>query len=173
MCTSPTCRRPPGPAEDAAGEEPGADAEEVPEEGDGEGAEGDGEPGAEGEGAEGAAEGDGEDGDTMGALALREASPAIEAFGLPIVSRAYAKAWSAREDALLSVYKQLSETQPGTQTPDWARTTFRGAAVLAQRGARDNVFAVFKAARTLVKFLVTDFAKKHKSASPPPDSHSR
>ena len=153
----------------ADGEEPDAEADEVSEEA--EGAEGDGEPGPEGEGAEGEGEGegegavDGEEGDSMGALALREAQPAIEAFGMPTVSRAYAKAWSAREDALLSVYKQLNDAQPPPNTPDWARIQFRGAAVLAQRGARDNVFAVFKAARTLIKFLVTDFAKKHRSAA--------
>lgn len=131
-----------------------------------EGAEGEeGEPGPDGEGGEGGeGAGDGEEGDTMGALALREAAPAIEAFGMPTVSRAYSKAWSAREDALLGVHKQLSEAQPNDplQSPDWPRSVFRGAAVLAQRGARDNVFAVFKAARTLVKFLVTDFAKKHR-----------
>ena len=154
----------------ADGEGPDAEADEVPEEAESAEGDGEGEPGpegegAEGEGAEGEGAGDGEEGDSMGALALREAQPAIEAFGMPTVSRAYAKAWSAREDALLSVYKQLNEAQPPPGTPDWARIQFRGAAVLAQRGARDNVFAVFKAARTLIKFLVTDFAKKHRSAA--------
>ena len=33
----------------------------------------------------------------------REAAPAIEVYGLPLVSKAYSKTWSFREDALLEV----------------------------------------------------------------------
>ncbi|XP_025081009.1 centrosomal protein of 104 kDa-like isoform X2 [Pomacea canaliculata] len=92
---------------------------------------------------------------------LREASSAIDVFGLPLVSKAYSKTWSYREDALLAVYKQMQELSSSSNKED-AKTMMRAAIFLVKKGVDDNVYAVFKAALSLLKMLLTEFVPKHK-----------
>lgn len=91
---------------------------------------------------------------------MREAGAAVDVFGQPLVAKAYSKTWSFREDALVSLYKQLSEL-PADQV-DQARDMLRACAVLVARGVRDKVFAVFKAATNLERFILTEFVPKFK-----------
>ncbi|XP_070207078.1 centrosomal protein of 104 kDa-like isoform X2 [Littorina saxatilis] len=91
---------------------------------------------------------------------LREASTAIDVFGYPLVSKAYSKTWSYREDALLAVYKQMQEL--AVRDKEEAKTMMRAAIFLVKRGIDDKVYAVFKAALNLLRLILTDFVPKHK-----------
>ncbi|XP_041377426.1 centrosomal protein of 104 kDa-like [Gigantopelta aegis] len=92
---------------------------------------------------------------------LRDASSAIDIFGQPLVSKAYSKTWSFREDSLLAVYKQL-EMLPTSVSKDEAKSMFRAAVFLVKRAIDDKVYAVFKAALHLLKMMLRDFVPKHR-----------
>ncbi|KAJ8320817.1 hypothetical protein KUTeg_002404 [Tegillarca granosa] len=91
---------------------------------------------------------------------LREASSAIDVFGEPLVSKAYSKTWSYREDALLAVYKEMQDLQPATK--DEAKTMLRAAVFLIKKAIDDKVYAVFKAGLHLLKMALTEYIPKHK-----------
>ncbi|XP_061197353.1 centrosomal protein of 104 kDa-like isoform X1 [Saccostrea echinata] len=91
---------------------------------------------------------------------LREASYAIDVFGEPLVSKAYSKTWSYREDALLAVYKQIQETSVSGK--EECRNILRAAIFLVKRAIDDKVYAVFKAGLHLLKMILTEFIPQHK-----------
>ncbi|KAM6116779.1 centrosomal protein of 104 kDa [Phoenicopterus ruber ruber] len=93
--------------------------------------------------------------------ALREASPAIEVFGEALVSGAYSKTWSYREDALLAVYKKLMEMSVNTPKDD-LKNMLRAAIFLVRRAIKDIVSSVFQASLKLLKMIVTQYIPKHK-----------
>ncbi|NXH18786.1 CE104 protein, partial [Bucco capensis] len=93
--------------------------------------------------------------------ALREASPAVEVFGEALVSGAYSKTWSYREDALLAVYKQLQEV-PGNTPKEELRDMLRAAIFLVTRATKDIVSSVFQASLKLLKMIITQYIPKHK-----------
>lgn len=93
--------------------------------------------------------------------ALREASPAIEVFGEALVSGAYSKSWSYREDALLAVYKKLMEMSVSTPKED-LRNMLRAAIFLVRRAIKDIVSSVFQASLKLLKMIITQYVPKHK-----------
>ncbi|XP_065593974.1 centrosomal protein of 104 kDa [Cyrtonyx montezumae] len=93
--------------------------------------------------------------------ALREASPAIEAFGEALVSGAYSKSWSYREDALLAVYKKLMEMPVSTPKED-LKNVLRAAIFLVRRAIKDIVSPVFQASLKLLKMIITQYVPKHK-----------
>ncbi|NXT93305.1 CE104 protein, partial [Anhinga rufa] len=93
--------------------------------------------------------------------ALREASPAIEVFGEALVSGAYSKTWSYREDALLAVYKKLMETSVNTPKDD-LKNMLRAAVFLVRRAIKDIVSSVFQASLKLLKMIITQYIPKHK-----------
>uniref|UniRef100_A0A8C9EWM6 Centrosomal protein of 104 kDa n=1 Tax=Pavo cristatus TaxID=9049 RepID=A0A8C9EWM6_PAVCR len=93
--------------------------------------------------------------------ALREASPAIEVFGEALVSGAYSKSWSYREDALLAVYKKLVGTAVSTPKED-VKSMLRAAIFLVRRAIKDIVSSVFQASLKLLKMLLTQYVPKHK-----------
>ncbi|XP_067166980.1 centrosomal protein of 104 kDa isoform X1 [Apteryx mantelli] len=93
--------------------------------------------------------------------ALREASPAIEVFGEALVSGAYSKTWSYREDALLAVYKKLMEMSVSTPKDD-LKTMLRAAIFLVRRAIKDIVSSVFQASLKLLKMIITQYIPKHK-----------
>ncbi|PAA51401.1 hypothetical protein BOX15_Mlig022803g1 [Macrostomum lignano] len=90
---------------------------------------------------------------------MREASAVIDMFGLPLVTKAFSKTWSHREDALLDAYKQVNEMS--AQDERDPRQVFRAGVYLCQRGVQDKVFSVFRAALSLNKLLLTDFTQRH------------
>ncbi|XP_071110033.1 centrosomal protein of 104 kDa-like isoform X1 [Haliotis cracherodii] len=92
---------------------------------------------------------------------IRDASSAIDVFGHPLVSKAYSKTWSYREDSLLAVYKQTQALPSSTPKED-AKAMMRAAIFLAKRAIDDKVYAVFKAALQLEKMILTDYVPKHK-----------
>ncbi|XP_064610541.1 centrosomal protein of 104 kDa-like isoform X2 [Liolophura sinensis] len=92
---------------------------------------------------------------------LRDASSAIDVFGKPLVSKAYSKVWSFREDALLALYKELKEYPASTPKED-AKAAFRAAIFLIKRAIDDKVFAVYKAALKLERMLLTEYVGVHK-----------
>lgn len=92
---------------------------------------------------------------------LREASNAIDVFGEQLVSKAYSKTWSYREDALLAVYKQMQDL-PGTAPKDEAKAMLRASIFLVQKAIDDKVYAVFKAGLHLLKMMLTEYVPKHK-----------
>ncbi|KAK3104885.1 hypothetical protein FSP39_012411 [Pinctada imbricata] len=92
---------------------------------------------------------------------LREASYAIDVFGEPLVSKAYSKTWSYREDALLAVYKQMQEL-PATAPKEESKTMMRASVFLVKRAIDDKVYAVFKAGLHLLKMILTEYIPKHK-----------
>lgn len=77
------------------------------------------------------------------------------------VSKAYSKHWSLREEALLTVMDQLRNMDPGTQKED-VRAMLRQAVFLVRRGIKDKVHGVFKAAVTLLRYILKDFISLHK-----------
>ncbi|KAL8583520.1 hypothetical protein ACOMHN_054836 [Nucella lapillus] len=91
---------------------------------------------------------------------LREASSAIDVFGYPLVSKAYSKTWSYREDALLAVHKQMRELP--VRDKEEAKVMMRASVFLVKRGIDDKVYAVFKAALNLLRMMLTDFVPRHK-----------
>uniref|UniRef100_A0A8C3LEK4 Centrosomal protein of 104 kDa n=1 Tax=Chrysolophus pictus TaxID=9089 RepID=A0A8C3LEK4_CHRPC len=93
--------------------------------------------------------------------ALREARPAIEVFGEALVSGAYSKSWSYREDALLAVYKKLMEMAVSTPKED-LKNMLRAAIFLVRRAIKDIVSSVFQASLKLLKMLITQYVPKHK-----------
>ncbi|NWV09355.1 CE104 protein, partial [Ptilonorhynchus violaceus] len=93
--------------------------------------------------------------------ALREASPAVEVFGETLVSGAYSRTWSYREDALLAVYKKLMEVSEDTPKED-LRNMMRAAVFLVRRAIKDTVSSVFQASLKLLKIIITQYIPKHK-----------
>ncbi|KFR13167.1 Centrosomal protein of 104 kDa [Opisthocomus hoazin] len=93
--------------------------------------------------------------------ALREASPAVEVFGEALVSGAYSKTWSYREDALLAVYKKLMEMSVNTPKEE-LRNMLRAAIFLVRRAIKDIVSSVFQASLKLLKMIITQYIPKHK-----------
>ncbi|NXX11779.1 CE104 protein, partial [Podargus strigoides] len=93
--------------------------------------------------------------------ALREASSAVEVFGEALVSGAYSKTWSYREDALLAVYKKLMEMSVNTPKDD-LKNMLRAAIFLVQRAIKDIVSSVFQASLKLLKMIITQYIPKHK-----------
>ncbi|NWX32162.1 CE104 protein, partial [Notiomystis cincta] len=93
--------------------------------------------------------------------ALREASPVVEVFGETLVSGAYSRTWSHREEALLAVYKKLMEVSVGTPVED-LRNMLRAAVFLVRRAIKDTVSSVFQASLRLLKMIITQYIPKHK-----------
>ncbi|NWQ61906.1 CE104 protein, partial [Neopipo cinnamomea] len=93
--------------------------------------------------------------------ALREASPAVDVFGEALVSGAYSRTWSYREDALLAVYKKLIEVSVDTPEED-LRSMLRAAVFLVRRAIKDTVSSVFQASLKLLKMIITQYIPKHK-----------
>ncbi|RMB91664.1 hypothetical protein DUI87_31894 [Hirundo rustica rustica] len=114
--------------------------------------------------------------------ALREASPVVEVFGETLVSGAYSRTWSCREDALLTVYKMLMEASVDTPKED-LRNMLRAAVFLVRRAIKDTVSSVswdrfdapvknwqpklqnrgvFQASLKLLKMIITQYIPKHK-----------
>ncbi|NXY13778.1 CE104 protein, partial [Atrichornis clamosus] len=93
--------------------------------------------------------------------ALREASPAVEVFGETLVSGAYSRTWSYREDALLAVYKKLMEVSVDTPKED-LRNMLRAAVFLVRKAIKDTVSSVFQASLKLLKMIITQYIPKHK-----------
>ncbi|XP_041332634.1 centrosomal protein of 104 kDa [Pyrgilauda ruficollis] len=93
--------------------------------------------------------------------ALREASPVVEVFGETLVSGAYSRTWSCREDALLTVYKKLMEVSVDTPKED-LRNMLRAAVFLVRRAIKDTVSSVFQASLKLLKMIITQYIPKHK-----------
>ncbi|NXS83738.1 CE104 protein, partial [Erpornis zantholeuca] len=97
--------------------------------------------------------------------ALREASPAVEVFGETLVSGAYSRTWSYREDALLAVYKKMMEVSVDTPKED-LRNMMRAAVFLVERAIKDTVSSVFQASLKLLKMIITEYIPKHKLGKP-------
>ncbi|NXF30377.1 CE104 protein, partial [Nyctibius bracteatus] len=93
--------------------------------------------------------------------ALREASSAVDVFGEALVSGAYSKTWSYREDALLAVYKKLMEVSVSTPK-DELKNMLRAAVFLVRRAIKDLVPSVFQASLKLLKMILTQYIPKHK-----------
>ncbi|XP_065791960.1 centrosomal protein of 104 kDa isoform X1 [Muntiacus reevesi] len=93
--------------------------------------------------------------------ALREASSAVDVLGETLVAGAYSRTWSHREDALLTLHKQLTDTPLGTPKED-LKSTLRAAVFLVRRAIRDIVTPVFQASLKLLKMIITQYIPKHK-----------
>nr|XP_020731793.1 centrosomal protein of 104 kDa isoform X4 [Odocoileus virginianus texanus] len=93
--------------------------------------------------------------------ALREASSAVDVLGEALVAGAYSRTWSHREDALLTLHKQLTDTPLGTPKED-LKSTLRAAVFLVRRAIRDIVTPVFQASLKLLKMIITQYIPKHK-----------
>ncbi|XP_045856713.1 centrosomal protein of 104 kDa isoform X2 [Meles meles] len=93
--------------------------------------------------------------------ALREASPAVDVLGESLVAGAYSRTWSYREDALLALYKRLTETPAGAPKEE-LKSTLRASVFLVRRALRDIVTPVFQASLKLLKMMITQYIPKHK-----------
>ncbi|XP_038864112.1 centrosomal protein of 104 kDa [Salvelinus namaycush] len=85
--------------------------------------------------------------------AQREASFPIEVYGDGLVAGAYSKTWSYREDALLAVYKKLTEVSAGTPK-EKLRNMMRAAVFLVKKALKDKVSSVFQASLKLLRLLL-------------------
>ncbi|CAK8671857.1 centrosomal protein of 104 kDa-like isoform X2 [Clavelina lepadiformis] len=92
---------------------------------------------------------------------IREARSVIDVFDMPLVSGAYSKMWSYREDSLLAVYKLLSNV-PAATSKDELKTTLRAAVFLIKRAIKDKVHAVFNASLKLLEYILVHFIPEHK-----------
>ncbi|XP_006811920.1 centrosomal protein of 104 kDa-like [Saccoglossus kowalevskii] len=92
---------------------------------------------------------------------MREAGTVIDVFGIHLVSGAFSKTWSYREDAFVAIYKQMEEMPTGTDKEE-LRNLLRAAIFLIQKGIRDKVFAVFNAALNLLRMILEEWIPKHK-----------
>ncbi|XP_041702397.1 centrosomal protein of 104 kDa isoform X1 [Coregonus clupeaformis] len=86
--------------------------------------------------------------------AQREASFPVEVYGDGLVAGAYSKTWSYREDALLAVYKKLTEVSAGTPK-EKLRNMMRAAVFLVKKALKDKVSSVFQASLKLLQLLLT------------------
>lgn len=93
--------------------------------------------------------------------ALREAGAAIDVLGDTLVAGAYSKTWSYREDALLTLYKKMTEMPAGTPKED-LKSTLRAAIFLIRRAIKDIVTSVFQASLKLLKMIITHYVPKHR-----------
>ncbi|KAM7100305.1 centrosomal protein of 104 kDa isoform 1-T1 [Molossus nigricans] len=93
--------------------------------------------------------------------ALREAGSAVDVLGESLVAGAYSKSWSCREDALLTLHRQLMGTPAGTPRED-LKSVLRAAVFLLRRAIRDIVTPVFLASLKVLKMIVTQYIPKHK-----------
>ncbi|NXN88023.1 CE104 protein, partial [Bombycilla garrulus] len=103
----------------------------------------------------------GNTGEPLTEKALREASSVVEVFGETLVSGAYSRTWSCREDALLTVHKKLMEVSVDTPKED-LRSMLRAAVFLVRRAIKDTVSSVFQASLKLLKMIITQYIPKHK-----------
>ncbi|XP_019907536.2 centrosomal protein of 104 kDa isoform X2 [Esox lucius] len=92
--------------------------------------------------------------------AKREASFPIEVYGDGLVAAAYSKTWSYREDALLAVYKKLTELSGGT-SKEGLRNMMRAAVFLVKKALQDKVSSVFQASLKLLRMLLTQLIPGH------------
>ncbi|XP_063720307.1 centrosomal protein of 104 kDa-like isoform X2 [Symsagittifera roscoffensis] len=102
---------------------------------------------------------------------VREAQAVIDVFGLKMVTGAYSKQWSYREDALLAVYKILEETPTweseqrsgvGEEEGRIQRSNMlKNAIFLCRRAILDKVMAVFNASLKLLKMILVEYIPKH------------
>ncbi|KAL2103264.1 hypothetical protein ACEWY4_000132 [Coilia grayii] len=76
------------------------------------------------------------------------------------VAGAYSKSWSYREDALLAVYRKLSEAPP-TIPKSELRSMMRAAVFLVKKALLDKVSSVFQASLKLLKLLLAQFVCVH------------
>ncbi|XP_049341558.1 centrosomal protein of 104 kDa [Astyanax mexicanus] len=90
----------------------------------------------------------------------REASLPLEIYGDAVVSGAYSKTWSCREDALLAVCKRLAEVPPGLSKAE-LRSLMRAAIFLCRRALSDKVSSVFQASVKLLKMILGEFVSSH------------
>ncbi|KAM7404394.1 hypothetical protein PAMP_011740 [Pampus punctatissimus] len=86
--------------------------------------------------------------------AQREAGLLIEVFGENLVSGAYSKTWSYREDALLAVHKRLLEVSSTTPKEE-LRNMIRAAVFLVKKSLMDKVSSVFQASLKLLRLLLS------------------
>ncbi|XP_039259269.2 centrosomal protein of 104 kDa-like [Styela clava] len=96
----------------------------------------------------------------MSEKSIREASSAIDVFGLPLISGAYSKTFSFREDALLAMYKKLKELPPDT-SKDQLKAYLRATVFILKRLIRDKVHSVFTASLQVLELLLTYFIPQH------------
>ncbi|XP_070562065.1 centrosomal protein of 104 kDa-like isoform X2 [Ptychodera flava] len=92
---------------------------------------------------------------------LREAGSVIDVFGLQLVSGAYSKTWSYREDAFVAIHKQMEELPTSTDREE-LRSMLRAAVHLIQKGTKDKVFAVFNASNNLLRMILKTWIPKHR-----------
>nr|XP_040049239.1 centrosomal protein of 104 kDa isoform X2 [Gasterosteus aculeatus aculeatus] len=86
--------------------------------------------------------------------AQREAGLPLEVYGESVVAGAYSKTWSYRENALLAVYKKLSELSPATPKEELRNMT-RAAVFLVKKSLLDKVSSVFHASLKLLRLLLS------------------
>ncbi|XP_037334389.2 centrosomal protein of 104 kDa isoform X1 [Pungitius pungitius] len=86
--------------------------------------------------------------------AQREASLPLEVYGESVVAGVYSKTWSYRENALLAVYKKLSELSPATPKEELRNMT-RAAVFLVKKSLLDKVSSVFHASLKLLRLLLS------------------
>ncbi|KAL1021082.1 hypothetical protein UPYG_G00008520 [Umbra pygmaea] len=86
--------------------------------------------------------------------AKREASFPIEVYGDELVAGAYSKAWSYRENALLTIYKKLTDV-PGETPKEELRNMTRAAVFLVKKALQDKIISVFEASLKLLRLLLT------------------
>ncbi|XP_033095811.1 centrosomal protein of 104 kDa-like isoform X2 [Anneissia japonica] len=91
----------------------------------------------------------------------REAAPAIDAFGLDLVTKLYSKTWSYREEALLMVKSKLEDVEEGTDKEE-LRPLLRAATFVVSKGLRDKVFGIFNTATGVLHYILDVWVVRHK-----------
>lgn len=102
--------------------------------------------------------GNGQDLEPMSEKDLKEASTAIDIFGQQLVSKAYSKNWTNREEALRSLTQQMIELSK-SEDP---RTVLKASILLIKRGIDDQVSAVFKSLQKLLQMIFIEFIPQKK-----------
>lgn len=90
---------------------------------------------------------------------MRQASAAIEVFGLPLVQKAYSKSWHLKTESITEMTQAMTGFQGEKED---ARNMFRAAVMLVAKHLKDKVHSIFKAAIDAQQFMVTTFAKQQR-----------
>ncbi|XP_072040175.1 centrosomal protein of 104 kDa-like isoform X2 [Amphiura filiformis] len=91
----------------------------------------------------------------------REAAGAIDIFGTELVSKIYSKNWSLREEGMKALASHLDNVGEGPEKEE-LRNMLRAAVVLAVKGVKDKVFAVYSATIALLRLILHQWIPRHK-----------
>jgi len=91
-----------------------------------------------------------------------EASPIIDVYGMHLVQLAYSKIWKHRQEAMETVYSEITIEPTKLTVESDPRMIVKATALLLKRMLSDNVYTVFNEAVKVERSLLTDYIPRKK-----------